>query len=211
MTNIFRLKVLFTILLFSSISTTAYAACSVNLPGSQYDQRVDGRSIDQAVFNNAVLHYTNLLRCRRGLRAFQAAQEVLGAAVTHSTNMAATRTYSHEVNRRGARTLRDRLRRQNANFRYAAENIAKTFVYALNGRGFIQSGSCNFRYMANNQNIPPHTYRTLAQELVTSWENSSGHRENIFSRRFTRMGAGLGIVKNTPLCGELYASQVFTG
>lgn len=194
-----------------SFASVSFAGCNSRLSGSKYDQQVNGRTIDQAAFNAAILHYTNNIRCQRGLRPFTTQRDVFGAATTHARNMAATKTYSHNLNIRRARNLRERLQTQNASFRAAAENISKTFVYYLNGRGFIQSGRCNFRYTANGQPIPVHTYRTLAEELVTSWYNSPDHRQNILSRRLSRMGAGLGIVKNTPLCGELYAAQVFAG
>jgi len=196
-------------LIFSA--SVSFAGCDSRLSGARYDREVNGRTIDQAAFNAAILHYTNNIRCRRGLRPFATQQDVFGAATTQARNMAATRTYSHNLNIRGARNLRERLQSRNSRFRAAAENISKTFVYYLNGRGFIQSGPCNFRYTANGQPIPVHTYRTLAQELVSSWANSPAHMQNIVSRRLDRMGAGLGIVKNTPLCGELYAAQVFAG
>lgn len=211
MKNLFAIKIVFLSLVFVFSATLGSAACNAALTGSQYDRQVNAGRIDQALMNNAILHYTNQIRCRRGLRAFTTSQDVFGAASIHAKNMASTRTYAHELNIRRQRNLRERLQTQNASFRRAAENIAKTFVYSLNGRGYIASGSCTFRYTANNQPIPIHTYRTLAQELVESWDNSPGHRENIRSRRFTRMGAGVGIDKNTPLCGELYAAQVFTG
>ncbi len=204
-------KLVFLSLVFIISASITFASCNTRLSGSKYDRQVNGRTIDQATFNAAVLHYTNAIRCRRGLRPFTSSQNVFGAATTHARNMASTRTYSHNLNVRGARNLRERLQSQNARFRTAAENISKTFVYYLNGRGFIESGRCVFRYTANGQPIPVHTYRTIAQELVNSWENSPPHLQNIVSRRLTRMGAGLGIVNNTRLCGQLYAAQVFTG
>ncbi len=204
-------KLVFLSLALTFSASVGFASCNSQLSGSKYDRQVNGQSIDQATFNAAVLHYTNNIRCQRGLRPFTTQQDVLGAATTHARNMASTQTYAHNLNIRRARNLRERLQAQNSRFRAAAENISKTFVYYLNGRGFIQSGPCNFRYTATNQPIPVHTYRTLAEELVTSWYNSPAHRQNIVNRRLDRMGAGLGIVKDTPLCGELYAAQVFTG
>lgn len=204
-----KLTVLSLVLVFSA--SMSLAACNSTLSGSEYDQRVNERRINQQLFNDAILHYTNFERCKRGLRAYRTSQDVFGAAVSHAENMASTRTYSHTLPIRRLRTLRDRLYAQNASFRRAGENIAKTFVYVLNGRGYIDRGRCTYIYTANRQPIPIHTYRSLAQELVDSWKNSAGHRENLFNRRMDRMGAGLGIDKNTPLCGELYAAQVVAG
>ena len=191
-------------------ATASYASCNAPLVGDQFDQRVNQGDINQPLFNSAVLHFTNQIRCRRGMTILSTTQGVLDAAAVHATTSASTLTYSHRLPTRSVATLRDRLRRSNASYRAAGENIAKTFVYALNGRGYIPSSSCNFRYLSNNQPIPVHTYRTLAKEVVDSWEGSPKHLDNILNRRYARMGAGLGIVNNTPLCGELYATQVFT-
>ncbi|MCF6305755.1 MAG: CAP domain-containing protein [Rhodobacteraceae bacterium] len=211
MKNLPFIKVIVLSFAFVFSGSISFASCDGPLVGVQYDRMVNGRTIDQTTFNAAVLHFTNNIRCQRGRRPFATQQDVLGAATTHARNMASTQTYAHNLNIRRAGNLRERLQTQNSSFRTAAENISKTFVYYLNGISFIQSGQCNFRYTANNQPIPVHTYRTLADELVTSWYNSPDHRANILSRRLDRMGAGLGIVKNTPLCGELYAAQVFAG
>lgn len=211
MKNLPFIKIIVLSFAFVFSGSVSFAGCDGPLVGSQFDRAVNGRTINQSTFNAAVLHFTNAIRCQRGMRPFTTQQDVLGAAATHASNMAATQTYSHNLNIRRARNLRERLQTQNSSFRAAAENISKTFVYYLNGISFIQSSRCSFRYTANNQPIPVHTYRTLADELVTSWYNSPDHRVNILSRRLSRMGAGLGIVKNTPLCGELYAAQVFAG
>lgn len=189
----------------------AQAACPAPLQGNAYDQRINSGSINQNLFNRAVLYYTNKIRCRRGLPLFESTRDVLGAANTQARNMTRTRTYSHNLNVAGARDLRERMRAQTRNFRSAGENIAKNFVYVLNGRPYIPAENCAFRYLANRQPVPIHTYRSLAQELVKSWETSRDHLTNIINRRYTRMGAAFGIDRRGQLCGEVYASQVFAG
>lgn len=206
----FRLPLVLVTIFLSITATTASASCSGAL-GDAYNRRIDSRPVDQNLFNSAVLFYTNKIRCRRGLRQFTSTDGVFQAAVTAATGMASTRTYSHEIPRRGIRTLRDRLRRHNAEFRTAGENIAFNFLFVLNGRRYIESSSCNFRYQANGQQIPMHTYNSLALELVDGWENSSKHYENIINRRYTSMGAGMGLDRNGQLCGTIYISQVFSG
>ena len=196
-------------LLISSIS--AQAACPAPLQGSSYDRQINRGSINQDLFNRAVLYYTNKIRCRRGLPLFSSTRDVIGAANTHARNMTRTRTYSHNVSVVGAQDLRQRMRTQTRNFRTAGENIAKNFVYVLNGRPYIPADNCAFRYLSTRQPVPVHTYRSLAQELVDSWENSRDHLVNIVNRRYTRMGAAFGIDRRGQLCGEVYASQVFAG
>jgi len=211
MTNIiFRnslLSVFF--LIFSAI--TAQAACPTPLQGSAYDRQISAGPINQDLFNTAVLYFTNKIRCRRGLPLYESTRDVTAAAKTQARNMARTRTYSHNLNIAGARNLRERMRAQTRNFRSAGENIAKNFVYVLNGRPYIPADNCAFRYLSNRQPVPIHTYRSLAQELVNSWEVSREHLANIISRRYNRMGAAFGIDRRGQLCGEVYASQVFAG
>ncbi|MBL1434659.1 MAG: hypothetical protein COB08_000460 [Rhodobacteraceae bacterium] len=195
--------------LFSAV--LAQAACPAPLQGSAYDRQINSGSINQDLFNRAVLYYTNKIRCRRGLPLFNSTRDVIGAANTQARNMTRTRTYSHNLNVAGARDLRERMRAQTRNFRSAGENIAKNFVYILNGRPYIPAENCAFRYLATRQPVPIHTYRSLAQELVKSWETSRDHLTNIINRRYTRMGAAFGIDRRGQLCGEVYASQVFAG
>lgn len=187
------------------------AACPAPLQGNSYDRRINSGSVNQDLFNRAVLYYTNEIRCSRNLPLFNSTQDVLGAANTQARNMARTRTYSHNLNVSGARDLRQRMRAQSRSFRSAGENIAKNFVYALNGRPYIPADNCAFRYLNTRQPVPIHTYRSLAQELVASWEGSREHLSNILNRRYTRMGAAFSIDRRGQLCGEIYASQVFAG
>lgn len=201
-------SLIFTIL---AIGAPAQAACPAPLQGSAYDRQINRGAIDQDLFNRAVLYYTNKIRCRRGLALYTSTRDVASAANTHARNMTRTRTYSHNLNVSGARDLRQRMRAQTRDFRTAGENIAKNFVYALNGRPYIPANNCAFKYLATRQPVPVHSYRSLAQELVASWEGSPDHLTNIVSRRYTRMGAAFGIDSRGQLCGEVYASQVFAG
>lgn len=196
-------------LLISALS--AQAACPAPLQDNAYDRQINSGSIDQDLFNRAVLYYTNKIRCRRGLPLFNSTRDVIGAANTQARNMTRTRTYSHNLNVAGARDLRQRMRAQTRDFRAAGENIAKNFVYVLNGRPYIPADNCAFRYLSNRQPVPVHTYRSLAEDLVNSWEASREHLANILNRRYTRMGAAFGIDRRGQLCGEVYASQVFAG
>ena len=197
------------ILIISAIA--AQAACPAPLQGGAYDRQINSGSLNQDLFNRAVLYYTNTIRCRRGLPLFDSTRDVKSAANTQARNMTRTRTYSHNINVAGARDLRQRMRAQTRNFRTAGENIAKNFVYMLNGRPYIPAENCAFRYLSTRQPVPIHTYRSLAQELVKSWETSRDHLRNIVNRRYTRMGAAFGIDRRGQLCGEVYASQVFAG
>jgi len=210
---IFRKQYIFlsVFLLSLMVGSASWAACLGQLQGSAYDRRINSGSINQDLFNRAILYYTNKIRCRRGVPLLESTRDVLGAANTQARNMARTRTYSHDINIAGARNLRERMRAQTRNFRTAGENIAKNFVYVLNGRPYIPADNCAFRYLNTRQPVPIHTYRSLAQELVSAWEASPGHLVNIINRRYTRMGAAFSIDRRGQLCGEVYVSQVFAG
>jgi len=209
---VFRYFYLAILIFFAALPmANAQAACPPPLHGAAYDRQIAQGAIDQGLFNRAVLYYTNKIRCRHGLTPFSSTPDVIGAAQTQASNMTRTRTYGHDLNIRGARNLRERMRAQTRNFRAAGENIAKTFVYVLNGRPYIPAQNCAFRYLDTRQPVPMHTYRSLAQELVNSWEASRGHLANILNRRYNRMGAAFGIDRHGQLCGEIYASQVFAG
>ncbi len=201
----------FLLVFFLLITTAARAACPAPLQGSAYDRQITSGPVDQALFNSAVLYYTNNIRCTRGLSLFASTQDVFGAAITQALNMTRTRTYSHNLNVAGARDLRQRMHAQTQSFRAAGENIAKNFVYVLNGRPYIPAENCAFRYLSTRQPVPIHTYRSLAQELVNSWASSPAHLANITSRKYNRMGAAFGLDLQGQLCGEVYASQVFAG
>ncbi len=211
MTNSIFRNSYFLVLLLFFIPANAQSACPAPLQGNAYDRQINSGALNQALFNRAVLYYTNNIRCRRGLPLFSSTPDVVGAATTQARNMTRTRTYSHDLNVAGARTLRERMRAQTRNFRSAGENIAKNFVYVLNGRPYIPASNCAFRYLETRQPVPIHTYRSLAQELVKSWETSQAHLANIINRRYTRMGAAFGIDSRGQLCGEVYATQVFAG
>ncbi len=208
--SIFR-NSFFLVFFLTFTTVAAQAACPAPLQGSAYDQLISNGPLNEDMFNRAVLYYTNKIRCGRGLPLYNSTSDVLGAANTQARNMTRTRVYSHNQNVAGARDLRQRMRAQTRKFRAAGENIAKNYVYVLNGRPYIPAANCAFRYLANHKPVPIHTYRSLAQELVKSWEDSPGHLANIVNPRYTRMGAAFGIDKQGQLCGEVYASQVFAG
>lgn len=206
--RIFR-YVFIIIALFFSQSALAQN-CPAQMPPGNLNRAIDARPINQSLFSELVLYHTNVERCRRNLPPVQLARGPITAATTAATVMASTRTYSHNLNRRGAQNLSERLHSAGARFRTGGENIAKNFFYVLNGRPYI-GGGCNFRYQANGQPVPRHSYASLAAETFNSWMQSAGHRENILNRRYRNMGAALGLDAQGQLCGEIYISQVFTG
>ncbi|MEO0653955.1 MAG: CAP domain-containing protein, partial [Pseudomonadota bacterium] len=60
------------------------------------------------------------------------------------------------------------------------------------------------------QQIPPHSYASLAQRVVTLWLDSPGHRRNILAPNVSAMAAGTAF-SQSDTCGDFWITQVFVG
>jgi uncharacterized protein YkwD len=182
---------------------------AADTPG-KFGQPITGRSLDQALFNEAVLFYSNAARRQHGRAALNPDPALARAAADHAANMARLKTHSHELPVRGQGKLKQRMARQSVSYRLAAENIAKDKVYRLLGRPIsMKSRGCNFVYGDTMQPVPVHTYGSLAQQVVGRWLASPKHRASLLSSKFERLGSGVGIDPNGPACGDLYLVQDF--
>jgi uncharacterized protein YkwD len=165
---------------------------------------------DQALFNEAVLLYSNEARRQNGRAPLVQDAALSRAATDHALNMARLRTHSHVLPVRGQGKLGQRMHRQSVQFRTAAENIAMNKVYRLLGRPIATGGQgCRFAYADTRQPVPIHTYASLAQEAVARWLASPKHRASLLSSSYRRLGAGVGIDPGGPACGDLYLVQDF--
>ena len=165
---------------------------------------------DQALFNEAVLLYSNSARRAHGRPPLRADIGLSRAASGHAANMARLRTHSHELPVRGQGKLGDRLHRQSTEFRMAAENIAMDKVYRLLGRPIsVRSEGCRFTYDDTHEPVPIHTYASLAEAVVARWLKSPRHRATLLSATYRRLGAGIGLDPKGSACGDLYLVQDF--
>ncbi len=166
--------------------------------------------LDQSLFNEAVLHYSNAVRRAHGRAPLSADPALAKVAARHASNMARLKTHSHVLPVRGERELTQRLKRQSVSFRMAGENIAMDKVYRLLGRPIsMKSSGCNFTYGDTRKPVPKHTYASLAEQVVNRWLASPGHRKSLLSTRFQRLGSGVGIDPGGVACGDLYLVQNF--
>ena len=178
-------------------------------PG-RFGQPITGKSLDQALFNEAVLFYSNAARRQHGRAPLSPDPALARAAADHAANMARLRTHSHELPVRGQSKLKQRMARQSVSYRLAAENIAMDKVYRLLGRPIsMKSSGCNFLYGDTMRPVPVHTYGSLAQQVVSRWLASPKHRASLLSPKFERLGSGVGIDPKGPACGDLYLVQDF--
>lgn len=121
----------------------------------------------------------NSERSARGLSPLQWSDSIASVARNHSVDMANHDYFAHE-NLQG-RDMGDRLQNAGIGWHMCAENICcvpavKTYHY-INGR-LVSKDS--------------YTMEQLAEEAVSSWMESSGHRANILNAGYTYSGLGVG-------------------
>jgi uncharacterized protein YkwD len=195
-----------------SLAVPSFAsACTVPALTARHQQPINISRPDNRLFNEAVLHYINLERCKNGRQPFKSDSRLVGMAAGHSNGMARTRTFAHRIPRAGYETMVKRLDRAGVNFKAAAENIARDYVYVIASRPISTktAGRCQFFYSGSGEPVPKHSYQSLARDAVNLWMGSAGHRRNILDRRFTRTGAAFGVNPNGSACGEVYLTQNF--
>ena len=176
---------------------------------SRLNQPLTGK-IDQRLFDEAVLIYSNAVRKANGRAPFTRDPALSKAAADHARNMARLRTHAHELPVRGQKHLKQRMQRVSVDFRLAAENIAMDKVYRLLGRPIAMGYSgCNFTYGDTKTPVPLHTYASLAKQVVERWYKSPGHKKNLLNPKFRRIGSGVGVDPNGPACGDFYLAQNF--
>jgi uncharacterized protein YkwD len=196
------------ILAVLSITGTS-ALADAQMP-REFARPIGGNQLDQQLFNEAVLFFSNAARRQHGRAPLAADPALVRAASDHASNMARLRTHAHVLPVRGQQHLRQRMQRQSVSFRTAAENIAMDKVYRLVGRPIsMSSRGCNFTYADNNAQVPIHTYGSIAQQVVSRWMASPKHRESLLPARFQRLGAGVGVDPSGTACGDLYLVQNF--
>jgi uncharacterized protein YkwD len=198
-----------TVLLAAAIAAPAGPGLAQSVP-SRLNQQIAPDRIDQNLFNEAVLLFSNAARRQHGRAPLAADPRLARAAGEHARNMARLKTHSHVLPVRGQRDLKQRIKGQSVEFRLAAENIAMDKVYRLLGRPIsMQRSGCNFVYADTRQPVPRHSYASLAQQVVTRWLESPKHRESLLSRKYQRLGSGIGIDPTGPSCGDFYLVQDF--
>jgi uncharacterized protein YkwD len=166
--------------------------------------------VDQVKLSAAIRYYSNVARARAGLPALQADPMLDRVARGHAQNMARLKTHSHTLPVRGQQDLKQRLKRLGVPFTRAAENIARDKVYQMLRRPIASNfRGCSFRYSDTGGRVPIHTYASLARTTVDRWMRSPGHRQNILSRNFTRVGNGVGYDASATACGDFYLAQNF--
>jgi uncharacterized protein YkwD len=197
------------IALLISVSATPALACT-RPTGS--NAAISASRIDQGYLSQAILGEVNYQRCRAGRAPLSLApQPLTRVAEGHSAWMAGTGRMSHTGGRASGRTLSDRARRSGLTVRTFAENLAFLPRYRFGGRPFRVSDrhKCQFRTL-NGREVAPHTYGSLAREVVVMWMQSPGHRRTLLSPKLRRMSAAASLSQEG-YCGRYYVTQMFIG
>lgn len=190
------------------------AACNaLPPPDPALNRPVDPQGVDQWLFAEAVLREVNAVRCDRGRLPLADDPALDRAAAYHSGDMVKRDFFAHESPVAGRHTPRDRLEQVGAHYGRVAENIARTSVYAFDGRDFFvrDAAGCVFSLTPGGPPVPRRTYASVAERLVENWMKSKGHRRNILDPDLTRHGAGAAVRPDPEICGELLVTQDFAG
>lgn len=133
-------------------------------------------SLDTSTIEKEIFRLTNEERVKRGLEEYDYDEKLAHVALIHSRNMVEKNFFSHN----------DRQRRT------PDQRIAEYYPEIIGGTG---------ENIAFNHG---KTEEAVANSLMTSWMNSPGHRANILSRDYDRIGVGVKQKGNS-----YYATQKF--
>lgn len=188
-------------------------SCSEILSGGAYDRSVDPHAPDVSLASEAVRLEINEERCRRGLLPLAPSSAAATAAREHARTMARHGFTGHDSPVRGQETFPRRLVAANARFRLAAENVARTPLFATGSQPYavVDRQNCHFTRSPGGPRIPQQSYRMLADRLVQLWMDSPPHRENMLKPEFRNVGAGIAVAPGSSGCGDISAAAVFLG
>jgi uncharacterized protein YkwD len=188
-------------------------ACSRSVSKTASATLVPANRINQALLEDAIRVEVNFHRCRAGLRDVgDAGNSLAKQAQKHSTWMAKTQQLTHRNTIAGSATLQQRVKNAGLKVRTGSENIGMVHRYQIDNRRFkiLSSSSCQFATYQGQQ-LPAHSYASLARHIVELWMNSAGHRKNILDKRVSKMSAAVAFDPNAQYCGQFWVTQNFVG
>jgi uncharacterized protein YkwD len=187
----------------------AAQACELRLPAGAQDRVVQAGDIDGGLLNAAVLAEVNYARCRGGRGELSSAGAALiRIAAAHSRWMIRAGDLTHRSNVAGRQTAAERIRAAGLRVRHGAENVGLVSYYQIDGAPFRIRGDCAFESHAG-QPLPPHTYASLARQIVAAAMGSAEHRRNLLDRRVGRTAIGVAFDRHGPYCGRIWFTQDF--
>ena len=155
---------------------------------------------DPTVLENQILDLTNSQRESFDLTTLENDSNLANVARGHSTDMKNRDYFAHETPEGLNPTDRGNKLDYSCTKFYGfymtygiGENIAKYWTFK------------NYIIRGNYMSYDWHTEESLANEIVEGWMNSPGHRKNILTSDFDKLGVGVSIGND----GAVYATQNF--
>ena len=182
---------------------------------------VDYHDPDYGLMNAAVFYHTNKYRISKGKQALAFSAALRDAAVYHSLRMVEQGFYDHTNRRIGSmRTVVERAQYFGYPNGFVGENIDKEFfIDYRSGTNYsprMENGHMQYYAIKGDALVPLPilTYDQLAENLLTEWINSAGHRKNMLMSEYKYLGLGLipdfqNLDKQQ--IPEVLATQVFGG
>lgn len=158
-----------------------------------YQKPIDFENIDYELINAVIFHLTNEIRIKHHLRVLEYAVQLENSAMMHAQDMVKEKFFSH-INpyHRNKKTPNDRALLCEIANPMLAENIIEG--YGLQYKSFetvYLRGKGKFSTAPDGELLPPHTYLSFGESLLTGWMNSRDHRKNILSSEAVQLGCGV--------------------
>ena len=197
-----------------AVPKQALAATCNARPDGAFQNRIPAGALDTALLDKAILFHSNRARCGMGLNPLGPDPRLQATATGHSADMVRLGFFDHTSPVPGKTTMSERLRAGGVAYRTAAENLATAKRLEIgDGQPVYPVGRdrCAYTYTPRGQRVPVRTYDSLANNLVTRWLESPGHRRNLLNADYTRHGASGVIDPAGQLCDSISATQLFAG
>lgn len=192
--------------------SAAHACTRVGMPAGAV-QIVPTKNLNQSLFNKTVLSEINYMRCKAGVGPVKLAGGLINVAGNHASWMASKRNLSHNSTVRGQSSVQERVLASGLRVRRGSENIGNVprYQFGKSKRIRIKSRSrCEFT-TTSGKAIAPHSYLSLASQIVDMWMKSPGHRKNMLDRNATVVGHAIDFDARASHCGQYYMAQNFAG
>ncbi|MEM6386030.1 MAG: CAP domain-containing protein [Pseudomonadota bacterium] len=195
------------------VSPSGAEACSRKVSKTAAQTIVPASRINQKLLNDAVRSEVNYHRCRAGLPSVSSAGAPLAKeARKHSIWMAKKQQLTHRSTVPGRASLKQRIKASGLSFRTGSENIGMVHRYQIDNRRFriLSASQCKFSTHQGEQ-LPAHSYASLARQIVDLWMNSPGHRRNILDRSARKVSTAVAFDPKAQYCGRFWLTQNFIG
>ncbi len=169
-----------------------------NIQGA--NSEIDFENIDYKLLNALIFFKTNEERVNHQLAPLEYLENLEISATLHANNMVKYSFFDH-INSydKSKSTPSDRGRLSGILNPRMAENIAESFAIEYDGGKsvyVIDAKNGLFSYEYNGTVIKNRTYLSCAENLVSMWLGSPGHRANILNVNALQMGCGMAFYRD---------------